>query len=109
MQTIVHRIRLLPGVAPARFEGWVRESDYATCPQLASLYSFSVSRVSSDPDAAFHYIEVIQVDSMSAFEVDMATPAFGALVAAFSQMAEVVDEVSGTRIDPGHLRVSNAR
>ncbi|MCA9537839.1 MAG: hypothetical protein KC620_03060 [Myxococcales bacterium] len=108
MKTIVHRIRLLPGATHAQFESWVRGSDYATCPQLASLLDFHVCRVSDAPDAPFHYIEVIRVDSMEAFEADMKLPAFGKLVEAFSKMAEVVDEISGDLVEPGYRRTEKA-
>lgn len=104
MKVIVHRIRLKPGVSPETFERWVKERDYATCPDLPSLSQFAVHRVSTAPSAAFHYFEVICVASMEALERDMATPHFHALVEAFEKMASVVDEISGDRIEPGFLR-----
>lgn len=100
MEIIVHRIRLHRGVDPARFEAWVREVDYATCPELPSVTGFSVQR--ADAEAPFLFFEVIQVTSREAFERDMATPAFGRLVADFEQMASVVEEFSGERIEPGY-------
>lgn len=102
MEIIVHRIRLRPEVDPARFETWVREVDYATCPQLPSLRSFSVQRVSDDPAAPVHYFEVIAVDSQEAFELDMRTAAFRGLVDGFDRMATVVDDCAGVRIEPGY-------
>lgn len=107
MITIVHRIRLKPGASPDSFERWVRESDYATCPRLPSLISFGVQRVTTDPEAPFHYFEIIQVDSLEAFETDMGTPQFGALVEAFDGMAEVVDEIQGERVEPGYQRLAS--
>lgn len=104
MKVIVHKIRLHRGTDPDRFESWVKNSDYATCPELKSLLSFSVHNVSRDPIASFHYFEVITVTDMAAFEEDMKTPQFGALVAAFNQMATVVEEITGEMIPPGFRR-----
>jgi hypothetical protein len=103
MIVIVHRIRLHEGVDPAGFETWVRETDYATCPQLPSVVSFSVQRVSSDADAPFHYFEVIGVSSRAEFKRDMEGGSFRGLVAEFEKMATVVDELVGDRVEPGYL------
>lgn len=104
--TIIHKIRLRPGASREAFESWVRKSDYATCPELPSLVDFSVHRLPDPEDGAAeaHYYEVIVVDSLAAFEADMKTPQFGRLVEAFDQMAEVVEELSGQRIEPGYHR-----
>jgi hypothetical protein len=104
MITIVHKIRLKPGIDHERFERWVREVDYAACPDLPSALGFAVHRASVEPIAEFHYFEVIQISSLEAFERDMATPLFQSLVTAFDQMAEVVEEISGTRLEPGYCR-----
>ncbi|MFF7259373.1 RedY protein [Streptomyces sp. NPDC008159] len=104
MQVIVHRIRLHEGVDPARFESWVRESDYRAAAGLESLHSFAVHRVSTNAhaNAPHEYFEVISVTSAEEFERDMATDTFRRLVAAFDTMASVVDEISGERIEPGY-------
>ncbi|MFG2681655.1 RedY protein [Streptomyces sp. NPDC048392] len=102
MDVIIHRIRLHDGVDPARFEAWVRDVDYATCPQLPSVRAFEVQRVSTEPAAPFHYFEVISVGALDDFSRDMKTEAFQGLVAAFDTMASVVDEMSGERIEPGY-------
>ncbi|MET9416212.1 RedY protein [Streptomyces klenkii] len=102
MDLIVHRIRLRPGVTPGRFETWVRETDYATCPELPSVLSFSVQRVSGDPSAPVHFFEVIGVRSRAEFERDTTGGAFARLVADFEKMAEVVDELAGVRVEPGY-------
>ena len=102
METIVHSICLHPGTDPADFERWVREVDYATCPELTSLRNFHVVRVSGDPAAPVHYFEVIEVTSQEAFAKDMETPAFAGLVSAFEGMASVVDWVAGERVGQGY-------
>ncbi|MFF7394336.1 RedY protein [Streptomyces scabiei] len=107
MHVIVHRIRLHEGVDPARFETWVRESDYRAAADLKSLYSFAVHRVSThantNANVPHEYFEVISVTSPEDFERDMATDTFRRLVAAFDTMASVVDEISGERLEPGYL------
>lgn len=102
MDVIIHRIRLRDGVDPVRFEAWVRQVDYATCPELASLRRFSVQRAATDRSAPFHYFEIIEVTSRDEFERDEKTPAFQRLVDDFEQLAAVVDEMAGERIEPGY-------
>ncbi|MFC8662149.1 RedY protein [Streptomyces sp. NPDC057199] len=114
MTIIIHRIRLHDGVTPIRFETWVRDVDYATCPELPSVVSFSVQRV-VDPaarkhtdakgvvgDEIFHYVEMIEVTSPEDFEKDMQSPPFRKLVSDFDQMAKVVDETVGECIGDGY-------
>ncbi|RFS82222.1 RedY protein [Actinomadura spongiicola] len=102
MEIIVHAICLYPGTDPAEFEAWVRNVDYASCPELPSVLGFDVLRVSGDEPG--RYAEVIRVSSVPDFERDMRTEAFQRLVADFSKMAEVIDETSGERLDPGYAR-----
>ncbi|AXG81405.1 RedY protein [Streptomyces paludis] len=123
MTIIVHRIRLLDGVAPDRFERWVRDVDYAACPELPSVLSFSVQRslgptvdehagtgtVSDAGTGAPAYFEIIEVSSLADFEHDMLSPPFRKLVSDFDQMAEVVSDTVGDRIGDGYrARIANA-
>lgn len=103
MHYIVHRIRLRDVTERERFESWVRDVDYATCPRLPSVRTFSVQRVSTEPDAPVHYFEIIGVDDPEAFAGDMTSDHFHALEAEFGKMAEVVDEVAGQRVGPGYV------
>ncbi len=102
MITIIHKIRLLEIAAAPAFETWVETTDYAACPDLPSVRMFDVHRVSLETIAPFHYIEVIRVDSREAFEEDMRSPVFAGLVADFSKMAEVVEEVEGEQLGAGY-------
>ncbi|CAM3197328.1 RedY protein [Streptomyces albus] len=102
MECVVHRIRLREAAEHERFEKWVREVDYAACPQLPSVVSFSVHRVSLAADAPVHYFEVIQVTSQAAFAADAAGDVFRGLEAEFGTMAEVVDELAGERVGAGY-------
>ena len=104
MRIIVHKIKLKAGVSAAQFEDWVKSTDYRACPDLPSVLSFSVQRASDAANAPFHFFEVIQVSSVEAFERDMKTSLFESLVAGFSKMADVVEELSGERVDPGFRR-----
>ena len=104
MITIVHKIRLKPGIDPERFERWVRDVDYAACPGIPSAVGFAVHRVATNPRAPYHYFEVIRIADAAAFERDMATPHFQRLVTDFEQMAEVVEEITGEKLEPGYTR-----
>lgn len=108
MTTIVHRIQLLDGVDPERFERWVRDVDYAACPELPSVLAFAVQRVVGRPvepsagGKGTAYFEIIEVTSREEFERDMESACFQRLVAAFDQMAKVVDEAIGERVGAGY-------
>jgi hypothetical protein len=108
VKTIVHRIKLKDGARPEDFERWVREADYAACPDLPSVRSFSVHRATGAGAAGFHYFEIIAIDDQGAFDADMRTPLFGSLVARFSEMADVVDEIEGELLEPGYRVRSTA-
>ncbi|MEV0440552.1 RedY protein [Streptomyces spectabilis] len=103
MTVIVHRIRLHDGVAPDRFESWVRDVDYATCPELPAVRAFGVQRSAHGQDGGpAEYFEIIEVTSAADFERDMRSEPFRRLVADFEKMAAVVDEWSGERVGSGY-------
>jgi len=56
----------------------------------------------SGTGAPSEFFEVIQVTSNEDFARDMKTPVFGRLVADFERMASVVEELSGSRVEPGY-------
>ncbi|MFG1667003.1 RedY protein [Streptomyces sp. Y7] len=102
----MHRIQLHDGVEADRFEKWVREVDYATCPELPSVLAFGVQRVVAGPSepsvGPLQYFEIIEVTSREAFERDMESSPFQRLVEDFGHMARVVEEVTGERIGDGY-------
>ncbi|WP_030380549.1 MULTISPECIES: RedY protein [unclassified Streptomyces] len=115
MTVIIHRIQLLDGVAPERFEAWVRDVDYAACPELPSVLAFGVQRVADAPAEATggpahsprsphspYYFEIIEVSSREEFARDMESARFRRLEADFGHLAKVVDEVTGERIGDGY-------
>ncbi|GHE88846.1 RedY protein [Streptomyces longispororuber] len=103
MTFIVHRIRLHDGVEPERFESWVREVDYATCPELPSVLAFAVQRLApAGGGGPAEYYEVVEVTGRADFERDTRSAPFRRLVADFEKMASVVAEWSGERVGPGY-------
>ncbi|MGW0705626.1 RedY protein [Streptomyces sp. NPDC002643] len=103
MYYIVHRIRLRDIAERERFESWVRDVDYSACSQLPSVRTFSVQRVSTEPDSPVHYFEIIGVTDRESFETDMSGEVFHALETEFDKMAEVIDELAGERMGPGYV------
>ncbi|CAG1019430.1 hypothetical protein BURC_04311 [Burkholderiaceae bacterium] len=102
MPVIIDKIRLHDAKHEEAFVRWVRDTDYATCPDLPSVQRFEVVRAA--PGAGCDFFEIIHVESQAAFERDMKTPAFAALVARFSEMASVTETIAGDGIPPGYQR-----
>ncbi|MBH1931595.1 RedY [Serratia rubidaea] len=102
MHTIVHKIRLKDIAQRAAFREWVETVDYPACCRLDAVHAFEVVEVSREADAPFHFIEIIHISAMDAFEREMRTPLFQSLVTRFDQMAEVVTEIAGERIGDGY-------
>lgn len=102
MVVIIDKIRLHDAQREDEFVRWVRDTDYATCPDLPSVQRFEVVRAAAGADCDF--FEIIHVESQAAFERDMQSAAFAALVARFSELASVVETVSGDGVPPGYAR-----
>ncbi|MGW1865894.1 RedY protein [Streptomyces mauvecolor] len=102
MDIIVHRIRLRESVPRDRFEKWVTEVDYAACPRLSSVASFSVQRIPGEGASAPEYFEVITVSSRDAFVRDTRSETFRQLASEFHGLAEVIERLSGERVGPGY-------
>src|SRR2546423_4732695 len=98
MDIIVHRIRLRESVPPERFEKWVTKVDYAACPRLSSVVSFSIQRIPGEGAHAPEYFEVITVTGPDAFERDARSETFRQLASEFDELAEVIEELSGERV-----------
>ncbi len=69
---------LKPGVDPAEYEQWVRDRDYALVRSKPNYLSYTVHRISGliagAPDAAWLYIERIEVRSLEQHDSDLASP-----------------------------------
>ena len=102
MITIIHKIKLINQDFAQQFENWVRDTDYEAAPYFKSLISFNVFKNSNLEDDNFDYFEVIQISDLELFEKDMETERFASLVAAFSKMANVVEEITGHFMAPGY-------
>lgn len=102
MFRIIDKIQLLDPRHEAAFLQWVKEVDYATCQERRSVQRFQVVRAA--PGAGCDFFEIVEVESQAAFERDMATPVFAALVARFSQMARVSETFAGELVPPGFQR-----
>ena len=82
---------LRPGVDPARYEAWARDSDSPAVLALPSVAGFRVSALTGlmgGGRAPYQYVEVIDVADPDQFGHDIATPAMQAIAAAFRQFAD---------------------
>lgn len=102
MPTIIHKIKLHDIKHLDTFKEWVLTTDYKACHDLNSVLAFEVALVSEAADSPFHFVEIIHISSQKEFQAEMESPLFQSLVERFSQMAEVVEEVTATRIGNGY-------
>lgn len=101
MTLIIDNIRLHSSDNKAAFEQWVVETDYFACHDLPSVLRFGVYAVEgSDTD----YLETVYVTSIEDFQRDMQSELFQALVARFSELAEVTDSRVCDLIQPGYAQ-----
>lgn len=94
--------RLRDGVAPERYEQWVRDVDYPTARGLKTIASYVVNRLDATLDgdpAPYHYLERVEVTDLAAYRQELQT---GENMEAFSrQWSSYVGEslaVSGEEI-----------
>ncbi|HEV8615543.1 MAG TPA: hypothetical protein VGU22_08605 [Methylomirabilota bacterium] len=71
---------LKPGVEPAAYERWLREYDYRVARTLPSIISYKTFRIegaihNAPPDAAWRYIERIEIRDMDQYQKDIGSPA----------------------------------
>ncbi|MDT8997727.1 hypothetical protein RQP53_00395 [Paucibacter sp. APW11] len=102
MDIIIDKIRLHAPEHAEAFIQWVQQVDYASCPDLPSVLRFDVVRAA--PESGCDFFEIIQVESLAAFQRDMQTPVFARLVARFSELASVTESFSGAALPPGFQR-----
>src|SRR5688572_19418086 len=68
--------RLRDGVAPERYEQWVRNVDYPTARRLKTITSYVVNRLDATLDgdpAPYHYIERVEVTDLAAYRHELET------------------------------------
>jgi hypothetical protein len=71
---------LKPGVEPAGYERWLREYDYPVAKTLPSIISYKTFRIegpihNAPTDAAWRYIERIEIRDLGQYQKDIASPA----------------------------------
>ncbi len=90
---IIALFNLKPGVDPAAYEAWARQTDLPTVRGLASIAGFQVLRATGvlggDAAPPYAYVEIIDVADMAQFGADVATEAMQAVAQAFRAMADV--------------------
>ena len=88
---IIVLFNLKPGVDPADYEAWVRDTDYPGTRALPSVEGFTTYRARGTlgGDAApYAYIETIDIVGLDAFMADVQTDAVQQLAARFREFAE---------------------
>ncbi|MBI3898687.1 MAG: RedY protein [Gammaproteobacteria bacterium] len=103
MLIVIDKIKLKDTACADEFVKWVKEVDYAACHNLPSVMGFHMQRVERGGDCDF--LEIVQISSWSDFEKDMRTPLFQSLVARFSQMADVSEQIICDPIPPGYRQL----
>ncbi len=90
---IIAVFTLKPGVAVEDYEAWARTVDLPTVNALPSIKRFEVFKakalLGSDAAPPYHYIETLDVDDMTEFGADVATPAMRAIAGHFQAIADV--------------------
>lgn len=83
---------LKPGVDPADYERFARETDIPGVNGLSSVIDFTVHRATglfgSDAPSPYQYAEVIDVTNLDHFIADVSTDAVQAVAARFAEFAD---------------------
>lgn len=88
---IIVLFNLKPGVDPAAYEAWVRDTDYPGTRGLGSVEGFTTYRTTGTLGggaAPFHYVEVIDIVGLEPFLADVATEAVQRLAERFGAFAD---------------------
>ena len=76
----------------AAYEKWARNTDLPTVTALPSVDAFNVHRVTglfgADAVAPYHYVEIIEINSMDQFGADVATDTMAAVAGEFREFAD---------------------
>ena len=75
MPRIVALFNLKPGVDVKEYEHWAKTTDLPTVNKLDSIDSFTAHRtaglLTGEPQAPYQYVEIIDVNDMTAFGADL--------------------------------------
>lgn len=89
---IIVLFNLKPGVDPATYEKWARNTDLPGVRSLRSVSDFQVYRATgllgTETKSPYAYMEVIDVADMAAFGVDVSSEAVQKVAAEFQRFAD---------------------
>ena len=93
MAAIIITYRLKPGVTPADFESWVKNTDQPAMRGIERIKSFETYRITGplmgEGEPSVHYVEVFDVPDIEGFTgEDMAGPTVQAVIGEFMGFAE---------------------
>jgi hypothetical protein len=92
MTRIIVLFNLKPGVRPAVYEEWATRVDLPIVNRLRSIDGFEVfksaSLLGSTAPPPYQYIEVLDVNDMASFGVDIATATMQRVAAEFAALAD---------------------
>ena len=97
--------KLKPGVDPAAYEAWVRETDYRLAQGVPAIEHYRVHRVvasmEGDGRLPYDYIEVLLVRDLDAYRTAMTKdPGFQRIISEIGAFVESVGSATGTMIAP---------
>ena len=92
MTTLIVLFRLQPGVDPAVYEAWAKDTDLPIVRKLPSVSDFQLRKVGglfgTDDPAPYDYVEMIDVADMDGFVNDVGTEVMAGVAAQFRQFAD---------------------
>lgn len=90
---LIALFNLKPGIDPAAYEAWARETDLPTVNRLASIERFEIFRTTgvlgSDVPPPYAYVEILDITDMERFGADCATDLMTKIAADFQGMVDV--------------------
>ena len=92
MKRIVVLFNLKPGVDVAEYEQWAKSTDLPTVNDLPSVDGFTVHKAAGllgkDDPSPYAYVEIIDVNDMATFGVDVATETMRKVAGEFQSFAD---------------------
>jgi len=92
MATLIVLFNLKEGASASEYEAWAKSKDVPTVKGLSSVDDFRVFRSSgllgSDDPAPYEYIEIIEVNDMNNFGIDVSSERMQAIAAEFGAFAD---------------------
>ena len=92
MATLIVLFNLREGASVAEYEAWAKSKDVPTVKGLSSVDDFRVflssGLLGTDAPAPYEYIEVIEVNDMNNFGIDVSSERMQAIAAEFGAFAD---------------------